>query len=137
MYVSEGLQDSQNGPREGSGKPKRLTLKATPVPLEFEVAVIEPRTPVVGLSGRVAVYETPSGLLFVMRAFPSLPVMPGMTGPSNDGEPSMSVAPGVCALTTARPERTAKAIAECILYCFWGFGSKRMMTLKLSEGMSN
>ena len=53
----------------------------------------------------------------MMRALPSLPVMPGMTGPSYDGEPSMSVAPGTgaCALTMARPERAAKAIAECIL----------------------
>ena len=55
MEVSKGFKDSQKGPREGSGKPKRLTLMATPVPLELEVAVIEPRTPVVGLSGRVAV----------------------------------------------------------------------------------
>ena len=55
MQVSKGFKYSRNGPREGLGKPKRLTRKATPVPLELEVAVIEPRTPVVGLSGRVAV----------------------------------------------------------------------------------
>lgn len=54
MWIIEFI-DLQNGPREGSGNPERLTVMATPVPLEFVVATTEPRMPVVGLSGRVAV----------------------------------------------------------------------------------
>lgn len=71
------------------------------MPLALEVAEIYPRTPVVFLSGRKAVYVTPAGLLVVMGASPSFPVTPG-TGT------------GAWALTRARPERAARVMAECI-----------------------
>lgn len=38
--VVRWCKDSQNGPREGEGKPERLMLKFTPVPLELEVPEI-------------------------------------------------------------------------------------------------
>ena len=66
--------------------------------------------------GRVALYVTHCGLFCVMAALPSLPVVPGTIGPSYVGEPSIVVAPGTWALTSARPERAAAmVIVEYIL----------------------
>lgn len=74
--------DSRKGPSVPTlVKPKRLTLKSTPVPLAFDVAETYPRMVVVFLFGRVAVYVTPAGLLVVMSALPSFPVVPGPTVP--------------------------------------------------------
>lgn len=53
--------DVQNGPKLASGKPDRFTLNSTPVPLALLVPETEPRTPVLGLLGSVAVYVTPAG----------------------------------------------------------------------------
>ena len=59
----------------------------------------------VRLSGRMAWYVTPEGFFSVMAASPSLPVVPGTTGPEID-----------CAVARVRPVRaTARKVVECIL----------------------
>lgn len=73
--------DLRKGPNAADGKPERLTVNTTPVPLALEVPDTKPRMLVVLLLGRVAVYVTPAGLFCVTAASPSLPVVPGMMGP--------------------------------------------------------
>lgn len=87
-------ENVQNGPRLASGKPERLTLKSTPVPLALLVPETEPRTPLLGLLGRVAVYVTPAGFFWTTAASPSAPV---------------------AAEASARVEAKVRRVEECIL----------------------
>ena len=108
--------DLQKGPRSASGSPAKLRLKETPTPFGAVEAVMYPRTSDVSLSGRVALYTAPAGFPETAIASPSLPVVPGMTGPSYEASPSMMTAfegvgaGGFCALTSAKPESAAAMI---------------------------